>query len=237
MVVQPKLRIGIIGAGNIGGTLTRRLTTLGHDVAVANSRGPESLAGLAAETGATAVTVTEAARGRDVVIVTIPQKNIPDLPAGLFDGAPDNLVVVDTGNYYPRQRDGRIDGIEDGLTESRWVEQQLGHPVVKAFNNIHAQHLMERGQAAGTPARIALPVAGDDPAAKAVVLRLIDELGFDGVDAGSLDESWRQQPNTPVYGTNHDPEGVRRALTEASPERKPEWRATANSPGRFESPA
>src|SRR5271157_1326064 len=237
MAAQPKLRIGIIGAGNIGGTLTRRLTTLGHNVAVANSRGPESLAGLAAETGATAVTVNQAARGRDVVIVTIPLKNIPDLPAGLFDGASDKLVVVDTGNYYPRQRDGRIEGIEDGLTESRWVEQQLGHPVVKAFNNIHAQHLMERGQPAGTPGRIALPVAGDDPAAKTIVLRLIDELGFDGVDAGGLDESWRQQPDTPVYGTNRDAEGVRRALTEASPERKPEWRGTANSPGRFDSPA
>ena len=147
---------------------------------------------------------------------------------------PDNLVVVDTGNYYPRQRDGRIKGIEDGLTESRWVEQQLGHPVVKAFNNIHAQHLMERGQPAGTPGRIALPVAGDDPVAKAVVLRLIDELGFDGVDAGGLHESWRQQPDTPVYGTNHDAAGVRRALTEASPERKMEWRATANRPGSFE---
>ena len=170
MDTQPKLRIGIIGAGNIGGTLTRRLTKLGHDVAVANSRGPESLATLAAETGATAVTVTEAARGRDIVIVTIPQKNIPDLPAGLFDGAPDNLVVVDTGNYYPGERDGRIDGIENGSTESRWVEQQLEHPVLKAFNNIHAQHLMERGQPAGTPGRIALPVAGDDPLAKAVGL-------------------------------------------------------------------
>lgn len=237
MAAQPKLRIGIIGAGNIGGTLTRRLTTLGHNVAVANSRGPESLAGLAAETGATAVTVNQAARGRDVVIVTIPLKNIPDLPAGLFDGASDKLVVVDTGNYYPRQRDGRIEGIEDGLTESRWVEQQLGHPVVKAFNNIHAQHLMERGQPAGTPGRIALPVAGDDPTAKAVVLRLIDELGFDGVDAGGLDESWRQQPDTPVYGTNYDAAGVRRALNEASRERKPEWRATANSPGSFESQA
>ena len=237
MATPAKLKIGIIGAGNIGGTLTRRLTALGHNVAVANSRGPESLAGLAAETGATAVTVNEAARGRDVVIVTIPQKKIPDLPAGLFDGAPANLVVVDTGNYYPRQRDGRIEGIEGGLTESRWVEQQLGHPVVKAFNNIHAQHLMERGQPAGTPGRIALPVAGDDPAAKAVVLRLIDELGFDGVDAGGLDESWRQQPDTPVYGTNHDAEGVRRALNEARPDRKPEWRATANSPGRFDSPA
>src|SRR4051794_38560471 len=114
MAAQPRLRIGIIGAGNIGGTLTRRLRELGHDVAVANSRGPETLAELAAETGATATTVPEAARGRDVVIVTIPQKNVPGLPAGLFQGAPANLVVVDTGNYYPRQRDGRIDAIENG---------------------------------------------------------------------------------------------------------------------------
>src|SRR5437764_1275198 len=145
------MKIGIIGAGNIGGTLTRRLTALGHEVAVANSRGPESLADLDAETGATAVPVNEAARGKDVVIVTIPQKNVPSLPADLFKEAADNVVVVDTGNYYPRQRDGRIDGIEDGMTESRWVEQQLGRPVVKAFNNIYAQHLMERGRPAGTP--------------------------------------------------------------------------------------
>jgi 8-hydroxy-5-deazaflavin:NADPH oxidoreductase len=134
-------------------------------------------------------------------------------------------VVVDTGNYYPRQRDGRIEKIEAGTTESRWVAQQLKRPVVKAFNNIHAQHLLEFGKPKGTPGRIALPVAGDDPAAKAVVLRLIDELGFDGVDAGTLDESWRQQPDTGVYGTNFDAEGVRRALSEASKERKPEWRA------------
>jgi 8-hydroxy-5-deazaflavin:NADPH oxidoreductase len=237
MADQPRLRIGIIGAGNIGGNLARRFAALGHDVAVANSRGPETLAGLAAETGARAVTVEEAARGKDVVIVTIPQKNIRDLPAGLFDGVPDDVVVVDTGNYYPRNRDGRIDGIEEGLTESRWVERQLGRPVVKAFNNIYAQHLLTHGKPAGTPGRIALPVAGDDPAAKAVVIRLLDELGFDGVDAGGLDESWRQQPDTPVYGTDLDAEGVRRALAGASPERKPEWRATPNSPGTFESPA
>jgi 8-hydroxy-5-deazaflavin:NADPH oxidoreductase len=220
-----KLRIGIIGAGNIGGTLTRRFTSLGHEVAVANSRGPETLARLAAETGAKAVTVEEAARGRDVVIVTIPQKNIPDLPAGLFDGEPQNLVVSDTGNYYPRQRDGRIAEIEEGMPESRWVEKHLGRPVVKAFNNIHAEHLMKYGKPAGTPGRIALPVAGDDPAFKEVVLHLVDELGFDGVDAGGLDESWRQQPDTPVYGANYDAENVRLGLIHASPERKPEWRA------------
>ena len=222
---QSRLRIGIIGAGNIGGTLTRRLTSLGHEVAVANSRGPETLAKLASETGARAVTVEEAARGRDVVVVTIPQKNIPDLPAGLFEGEPAELVVVDTGNYYPRQRDGRIAEIEAGMPESRWVEKHLGRPVVKAFNNIHAEHLLKYGKPPGATGRIALPVAGDDPAAKEVVLRLVDELGFDGVDAGGLDESWRQQPDTPVYGTNYDAENVRRGLAQASPTRKPEWRA------------
>jgi predicted dinucleotide-binding enzyme len=231
------IKIGIIGAGNIGGTLTRRFTALGHKVYVANSRGPHTLADLAAETGATPVTVEEAARAEDVVIVTIPQKNIPSLPADLFAKTPKNVVVVDTGNYYPQQRDGRIDGIEKGMTESRWVEQQLGRPVVKAFNNIYAEHLYELGRPPGSPGRIALPVAGDDAAAKAVVLRLIDELGFDGVDAGGLDDSWRQQPDTPVYATDLDANGVRRALAKASKERKPEWRATPRSPGTYEKPA
>jgi predicted dinucleotide-binding enzyme len=219
------MKIGIIGTGEIGGTLTRRLTALGHQVSVANSRGPESLVDLAAETGAKPVSVAEAARSGEVVIVTIPEKNIQNLPRDLFAATPDSVVVVDTGNYYPRQRDGRIEAIEAGTTESRWVAQQLKRPVVKAFNNIHAQHLLELGQPKGTRGRIALPVAGDDAAAKAVVLRLVDELGFDGVDSGTLDESWRQQPDTPVYGTNFDAEGVRRALSEASKERKPEWRA------------
>jgi 8-hydroxy-5-deazaflavin:NADPH oxidoreductase len=231
------VRIGIIGAGNIGGTLTRRLRALGHEVAVANSRGPATLAALAAETRAKPVTVAEAARSGEVVVVTIPERNVPSLPADLFAGVPASVVVVDTGNYYPRNRDGRIDGIEDGLTESRWVEGQLGRPVVKAFNNIRAQSLMELGKPAGAPGRIALPVAGDDPSAKAVVLRLVEELGFDGVDAGGLDDSWRQQPGTPVYGTDLDAEGVRRALAAAEPGRKPEWRATADGRGGAGKPA
>jgi predicted dinucleotide-binding enzyme len=150
---------------------------------------------------------------------------VPDLPKDLFAHSPEDLVVVDTGNYYPRQRDGRIDAIENGLTESRWVEQQLGRPVVKAFNNIYAQHLMDFGRPSGTPGRIALPVAGDSPAAKAKVMRLVDELGFDPVDAGGLDDSWRQQPGTPVYGPDFDAAGVRRALSEARCERSPEFQA------------
>src|SRR5260370_3346464 len=193
------MRIGIIGAGQIGGTLTRRLTELGHKVFVANSRGPEPSSALAAEAGATVVSVTEAVRGVDRVVVTIPQKNIPTLPAGLFADTPDRVVVVDTGNYYPRQRDGRIEAIEAGLPESRWVEQQIGRPVIKAFNNIYARHLFELGRPAGAPGRIALPVAGDDDAAKTVVLKLFDELGFDGVDAGGPDQSRRQEPRDPVY--------------------------------------
>ncbi len=221
------MRIGIIGAGHIGGTLARRFTALGHDVSIANSRGPETLKALAKETGARPVTVEEAARAGDVVIVTIPMKNIPKLPARLFDGVPADVVVVDTGNYYPQQRDGRIDGIENGTTESRWVSHQLRRPVVKAFNNIYAHHLLERGKPKGTAGRIALPVAGDDERAKDVVIGLLDELGFDGVDAGSLDESWRQQPGTPVYGTDFDIEGVRRALGEAKRERTPAFRAGA----------
>ena len=231
------MKIGIIGAGNIGGTLTRRFSALGHQVFVANSRGPETLADLAHETGAKAVTDQEAARAGEVVVVTIPEGRIPDLPKNLFGGVPANVVVVDTGNYYPQQRDGKIAGIEDGATESRWVANQLGRPVVKAFNNIYAQHLMERGRPKGSPGRIALPVAGDDPRAKQIVLRLVEELGFDGVDAGGLNDSWRQQPGTPVYATDLDAEGVRRALAEASRERRPQWRATSNSPGSFARPA
>jgi predicted dinucleotide-binding enzyme len=231
------MKIGIIGAGQIGGTLTRRLRALGHQVFVSNSRGPESLAKLAAETGAKAVSVTEAAHAGDLVIVTIPEAEVPHLPKNLFAEVPSNVVVVDTGNYYPQQRDGRIPEIEAGMKESRWVEKQLGRPVVKAFNNIYAQHLMDMGRPAGASGRIALPVAGDRPNDKKVVMNLINELGFDAVDAGTLDDSWRQQPATPVYGSDFDAEGVRRGLAEAGRERKPQWRATADSPGSYAKPA
>ena len=226
------MKIGIIGAGQIGGTLTRRLARLGHQVFVANSRGPSSLAGLANETGAKAVTVREAAGAGPVVIVTIPEGKIRDLPKGLFEGVPPDVVVIDTGNYYPRERDGRIDEIEAGMTESRWVANQLGRPVVKAFNTMNYKKLLELGRPPG-PGRLALPVAGDDSRAKQVVLRLVDELGFDGVDAGALDDSWRQQPGTPVYDKNFDSAGVRRALAEAHRERLLQWRASGGSPGDF----
>jgi 8-hydroxy-5-deazaflavin:NADPH oxidoreductase len=221
----PVMKIGIIGAGNIGGNLTRRLTALGHDVSVANSRGPQTLTELAEETGATPVTVQEAARGAEVVVITIPVKAVPDLPSGILDGAADDVAVIDTNNYYPQQRDGRIAEIEDeGITESRWTERRIGHPVIKAFNGTFAQDILDRPLPAGDPDRMALPVAGDDEAAKAKVRALIDELGFDTVDTGGIDDSWRQQPDTPVYGLRGGVDEVTRALAEASPERKPEFR-------------
>ncbi len=235
--MKRKMKIGIIGAGNIGSTLARHFTRLGHEVVIANSRGPHTLTGVAKETGAKPVEVSEAPRSRDLVVVTIPEAKIPELPRGLFKEAPAHQIVIDTGNYYPRQRDGRIEGIEKGLPESRWVEQHLGHSVIKAFNNIQAEHLANKGKPAGTPGRIALPVAGDDAKAKAVVMELINDMGFDAVDTGWLDESWRQQPGTPVYAADLDAAGVRRGLTEASRERKPEWRATPNSPGTYEAAA
>jgi predicted dinucleotide-binding enzyme len=221
------MNIGIIGTGNIGGTLGRRLRQLGHGVRLANSRGPASLAGLAKETGALAVEVADAVKEVDIIIVTIPQKNVCDLPKGLFASVPASVVVVDTGNYYPTFRDGKIEAIEGGQTESSWVASIIGRPVVKAFNNITAQSLADGGRPKGAADRIALPVAGDDARAKAKIIELVDALGFDGVDAGTLDDSWRQQPGTPVYATDLGAEGVRRALARADRKRAPEVREAA----------
>jgi predicted dinucleotide-binding enzyme len=218
------MRIGIIGAGNIGGTLTRRFTSLGHHVLVANSRGPETLSDLAAETGATAATPEDAAREAELVVVTIPMKAIPQLDARILDLRAEGAPIVDTGNYYPG-RDGRIDQIEEGVPESVWVSQQLGHPVIKAFNNIYAEHLLKLGRPAGSDDRIALPVAGDDSDSKSAVMRLVDELGFDPVDTGPLAESWRQQPGSPCYANDLDAVGLREALAAASPERPAQFRA------------
>jgi 8-hydroxy-5-deazaflavin:NADPH oxidoreductase len=219
------MEIGIIGAGKIGGSLTRLLTKLGHTVRVSNSRAPETLAELAAETGATAVWAKDAAADADLVIVSIPQKNVPDLAPGIVAAAKPGAPVIETNNYYPRERDGLIEAIEDGTPESAWVAELLGTPVFKVFNGIFWKHLLENGKPAGTAGRIALPIAGDDPAGKAIVSDLVDQLGFDPVDAGPLSESWRQQPGTPVYGTDLDAEAAKRALAEAPPERPDAFRA------------
>jgi 8-hydroxy-5-deazaflavin:NADPH oxidoreductase len=219
------MRIGIIGAGHIGSALARRLSELGHRIVIANSRGPATLAEVAAKTGAAPVTVEEAVRGVDLIVLTIPMKNVSTLPSGLFGSVPAAIPVIDTCNYYPRQRDGRIAEIEDGLVESAWVARQIGHSVVKVFNNIYAQHLADFGKEAGSPGRIALPVAGDDQATKAVVLTLVESLGFDALDAGPIAESWRQQPGTPAYCKDLSVAALRKALGDASQARTADWRA------------
>ena len=203
------MRIGIIGSGNIGGTLTRRLSALGHDVTVANTRGPDSLADLASETGATPATPQEAVAGAELVMIAVPLRAVPELPD--LDGK----LVVDANNYYPG-RDGQIEAIEGGAASSRWVADQLpGARVVKAFNTIQWSHLLERGRPAGEPGRIALPVAGDDADAKATVMALVESLGFDAVDGGDLDDSRRQEPGTAVYGADLDADRTRAALAAA----------------------
>jgi predicted dinucleotide-binding enzyme len=223
------MEIGIIGSGNIGSALARHLTAIGHRVSIANSRGPASLAALAAETGATAATVEQAARARDVVIVTIPQKAVPQLPGDLL--ASTSAVVIDTGNYYP-SRDGHISEIEAGLTDSEWVSQVLGCPVVKAFNNIFAASLATGGAPKGSPGRICLSVAGDEPLAKERVLGLMDAIGFDGIDAGKLADSWRQQPGAPAYCRDLDVDGLKTALAQADPGQIADYRARADEAAR-----
>jgi len=208
------MKIGIIGAGHIGGNLAQLLVRHGHQVVIANSRGPQTLDDVAARTGATPVDVLDAPRDADVVIVAVPLRAVAELPKGLLDSAAPGVVVIDTNNYYP-QRDGQIRPIDDGMVSSRWVGEQLGRPVVKVFNNIVAQQLLDRPTPPGTEGRRALPVAGDDQRAKVVVLNLVDELGFDAVDIGGLDESWRQQPGTPAYGPDVDAAKLVGLLNEA----------------------
>jgi 8-hydroxy-5-deazaflavin:NADPH oxidoreductase len=223
------MEIGIIGSGNIGSTLARQLTALGHRVLIANSRGPASLAAVARDTGATAVTAEEAARAADVVIVSVPEKAIPALPTQIL--ADTQAVIVDTGNYYP-SRDGAIADIDSGLAESAWVSHVVGRSVVKAFNNIVAPSLATRGRPSGSPGRVSLSIAGDDSRAKQLVMGLVNAVGFDAIDGGSLSESWRQQPGTPAYCRDLSAEALRLALAEADRARIGEYRAQADEAAR-----
>jgi 8-hydroxy-5-deazaflavin:NADPH oxidoreductase len=219
------MKIGIIGAGQIGGTLARRFRELGHDVSVSNSRSPETLSDLENETGATAVWAKDAAADADLVVVSIPQKNVTDLADGIVDARQPGAPVIETNNYYPQQRDGEIPGIEDGEVESAWVAEQIGAPVFKVFNGIWWKHLLEKGTPSGTPNRIALPIAGEDGPGRELIHDIVEQLGFEPVDAGPISESWRQQPGTPVYGKDFDRDDTLKALAEATPERTSEWSA------------
>ncbi len=217
------MKIGIVGAGGMGMTLARHLARLGHDVSIASPRRPRLT--LPEEVHATATSTEDAIQGAEVVILAIPTKVVVDLPRTLFAALPSSVVVIDLGNYHPELRDGRIDAIEHGLLDSQWVAQQIGHPVIKAFNSILADSLLEKGVTTGTPGRIALPVAGDSAQAKAIVLQLVDDIGFDPIDAGDLNNSWRQATGAPAYCKDLDAPALRRALAEADRSRVAEYRA------------
>jgi 8-hydroxy-5-deazaflavin:NADPH oxidoreductase len=209
------MKIGIIGTGNIGGTLARKLSAAGHNVRVANSRGVEGVKAFADEIGATAVDTRGSVEGVDVIVISIPFPAVAELPKGLFDTVPQDVPVVDTGNYYPGLRDPQIPEIDAGMPHSVWVSKQLGRPVIKAFNNILAHSFAELGRLEGSPGRLAIAVAGDDVRSKQIVMDVVNETGFDPVDAGPLDESWRQQPATPAYCCDYDAETTRKGLAAA----------------------
>jgi len=205
------MRIGIIGSGRIGGTLAGLLTRAGHDVWLANSRGPASLADTVAQLGprAHAATAEQAAREGELVIVSIPLHRYRDVPVAPLAGK----IVIDTNNYYP-DRDGQIPELtQQRTTSSELLAKHLGRArVVKAFNTIYFMQLREHGMAAGMPGRRALPIAGDDARAKRTVTRLLDEIGFDAVDVGSLRDGYSQQPGSPLYNTPQTAAQLRKAL-------------------------
>src|SRR5258705_2094349 len=175
---------------------------------MANSKGPDSLRELAAKTGAIPVSIEQVVQNVDILFIVLPDKAIPELPKGLLNKARMETIVIDVGNYYPF-RDDRIDEIENGLTDSAWVEKHIGRPVIKVLNSIVSNALAEAGRPAGSRDRIALPISGDNPKAKEIVAQLLDRIGFDSVDAGTIAESWRQQPGSPVYCTNPTKEELR----------------------------
>lgn len=213
------MKIGIIGTGAIGAPLAQKLATAGHQVKVTNTRPPEELAQKARELGASPATLQDVVQDVDIVFISVPVKAIAQLK-DLFQHVPADVVVADTGNYYP-MRDAQIEALDQGQVESVWVAGQLGRPLIKAYNNLLAQTLVEGGTAPGTPGRVAISVAGDDERAKQVVAALINDTGFDVVDAGSLAESWRQQPGTPAYCTELTAPELTQALAAAVPGKAP----------------
>ena len=214
MTIDAVKTIGLIGAGHIGSQVARAAIASGYDVVISNSRGPETLTDLVSELGprARAGTTEEAARAGDLVVVAIPLKAIGAVPVEPLVGK----VVIDTNNYYPR-RDGTIPALDDdSLTSTELLqERRRGAHVVKAFNHIYSQQITSDATPPGTRDRRALVIAGDDPAAKAQVAKLIDGFGFDVVDAGSLAESWRIQPGTPGYTRRMNAEELTAALAAA----------------------
>ncbi|MDQ0579443.1 NADPH-dependent F420 reductase [Streptomyces rishiriensis] len=216
------MKITVIGAGAIGGNLARKLSTAGHDVQVAVARGPENVPAEVLESGARAVTPDTSVQDRDVVILAIPFDRVPQL-AELFASVPAETMVIDTSNYYPHLN-GHIDGLDNEQVESLYNAEQLGRPLVKAWNAALAATQQTKGVPAGTPGRIAVPVAADSDEARRVAMRLVDDTGFDPFDAGRLADSWRQQPGTPAYCTELNVKELEAALAAADRAKAPRTR-------------
>jgi predicted dinucleotide-binding enzyme len=212
--------ITVIGTGNIGSELARALARAGHALTLVNSRGPESLRQLVDELHArAAATIADAVAHADVIVLSVPFGVIPTL-AGDLRTASASTVVVDMSNHYPLG--GYVaEGLDDTTAQSTWISTRIGRPVIKAWNTVFSLTLATKGQAPGHPDRIALPVAGDDAAAKKVVMQLIEDTGFDAVDAGQLSDSWRMEPGSPAYCTDLDAATLRAALARADRARLP----------------
>jgi predicted dinucleotide-binding enzyme len=211
------MKIGIIGAGNIGGTIARKLAAAGHSIKLAGADGPKAVREQAEKIGAVPVSSDDAVKDVDLVILSVPYASIPDI-ATVFADVSEDVMVIDTSNYYP-QFGARIAEVDAGKAESVWSSQQLGRPVIKTFNAALAKTLADGGTPSGTSGRLAMPVAGDDARAKAVASELVDTAGFDPVDAGDLAGSWRQQPGTPAYCTELTKDELRAALAAAEKDR------------------
>ncbi|MDH7459753.1 NAD(P)-binding domain-containing protein [Chitinophagaceae bacterium 26-R-25] len=221
-----QMKIGIIGAGQIGSTLIRQFSKVGHEVKMTNATDLAKMKTLEDETGAKAVSPTEVVKDVDVLVISIPTIEIPKLAKPLRQCISGNTIVIDTTNYYPI-RDGKIEELENGMTESVWVSTKLGVPVVKAYNTILAGSLIHSGSTENAATRIALPVSGDDQHAKDIVATLINDSGFDALDIGSLQDSWRQQPGSPVYCTDLNLTELKNNITHAKKELLAERREQA----------
>jgi 8-hydroxy-5-deazaflavin:NADPH oxidoreductase len=211
------MRFGIIGAGPIGSIISKKLVKNGHDVKIADARGIERLEGK--ELAGTAVLVEEAIKNIEVLIISLPIKALPSI-RNIIDQVGEEVIIVDTSNYYPF-RDGKIEEIENGMIESVWVSNQLGRPIIKAFNNLLAYTLEHEGKSEDSSGRIAMAVSGNNQSQKQVVMDIVSHLGFDAVDSGTLSDSWRQQPGTPAYCTELTKNDLTEALKNANKEKAP----------------
>ena len=214
------MKVGIIGTGAIGGTIAKKMAIAGHQVKINNASDIDKLNARAEELGVTAANQKDVVKDVDIIILSLPTIAIPTLPKDLFADVPENVIVVDTSNYYPF-RDADIEEIKNGKVESVWVSEQLRRPVIKAFNNLLAETLASRGKKPDAEDRIAMAVAGDDAEAKKVIAGLVHDAGYDAVDSGTLSESWRHQPGTPAYCTELNAAELKQALADGVKENAP----------------